>query len=326
MPREPPLCRFFAQGTCTAPACSFRHELPASSSVCLFYLAGNCAYGKACRYDHVRPKAAQPKQAPPPRPPPPHVVAAAAPPPPQQPRGWSTRAPLASQLAQLAVSDDKTSEPALDAAASPSTPPSLPPSAAADPWDALPPSAGDDTVLEASRAARAKESADAASASSSVECGICLEPVLSKPTAAERRFGLLSGCGHVFCLSCLRGWRGGAEPSASATAHARACPLCRNVSYYVVPSVVWPADGDAKAAVVDAYRARLARIPCRNFDAGRGSCPFGTSCWYAHRLPDGSVADAGRARTVVGASEEADDAVAPRVVAPVRLGEFLAAH
>lgn len=40
------------------------------------------------------------------------------------------------------------------------------------------------------------------------ECGICLERVLDKEVPGQRRFGLLSGCSHAFCLTCIRGWRG----------------------------------------------------------------------------------------------------------------------
>jgi E3 ubiquitin-protein ligase makorin len=64
--------------------------------------------------------------------------------------------------------------------------------------------------------------------SQGVECCVCLERVLDKPTAAERKFGLLS-CEHAFCLGCIRGWRshheGGADTDtvrASAT-HLSEC-------------------------------------------------------------------------------------------------------
>ena len=40
-----------------------------------------------------------------------------------------------------------------------------------------------------------------------MECGICLEPVLGKATPGERKFGLLTGCDHPFCLRCIREWR-----------------------------------------------------------------------------------------------------------------------
>ncbi|GAX86208.1 hypothetical protein CEUSTIGMA_g13622.t1 [Chlamydomonas eustigma] len=46
--------------------------------------------------------------------------------------------------------------------------------------------------------------------SAQVECGICLDRVLSKTLAADRRFGLLA-CDHPFCLSCIRSWRATGE-------------------------------------------------------------------------------------------------------------------
>ncbi len=36
---------------------------------------------------------------------------------------------------------------------------------------------------------------------------MCLEPVLSKAAPGDRRFGLLPGCDHPFCLGCIRSWR-----------------------------------------------------------------------------------------------------------------------
>ena len=38
-------------------------------------------------------------------------------------------------------------------------------------------------------------------------CGICMETVMEKKPAREQRFGILSHCNHVFCLSCIRTWR-----------------------------------------------------------------------------------------------------------------------
>lgn len=65
--------------------------------------------------------------------------------------------------------------------------------------------------------------------SQGVECCVCMERVLGKSAAAERKFGLLS-CDHAFCLGCIRGWRshheGGADtdtvsPLASHTNRKR---------------------------------------------------------------------------------------------------------
>lgn len=64
--------------------------------------------------------------------------------------------------------------------------------------------------------------------SQGVECCVCLERVLDKPSAAERKFGLLS-CDHAFCLGCIRGWRshheGGADTD-TVSLHACACVSC----------------------------------------------------------------------------------------------------
>ena len=35
-----------------------------------------------------------------------------------------------------------------------------------------------------------------------------MEVVLDKPKVNDRRFGILSECTHVFCLACIREWRG----------------------------------------------------------------------------------------------------------------------
>jgi len=114
------------------------------------------------------------------------------------------------------------------------------------------------------------------------ECGICFSEVVGG-------FGLLDGCGHAFCLGCIRGWREKGLAASDAQT-VRKCPVCRVPCYLVVPSPRLPASAAEKAAVVGAYTARLRAIPCRHFNQGRGTCPFGTSCLYDHRLPDGRPA------------------------------------
>ena len=39
-------------------------------------------------------------------------------------------------------------------------------------------------------------------------CGICMEHILEKDNHQERRFGIMSNCNHIFCLPCIRKWRG----------------------------------------------------------------------------------------------------------------------
>jgi len=39
-------------------------------------------------------------------------------------------------------------------------------------------------------------------------CGVCMEVIWEKEPEQARRFGILSGCFHVYCLDCIRKWRG----------------------------------------------------------------------------------------------------------------------
>jgi E3 ubiquitin-protein ligase makorin len=34
-------------------------------------------------------------------------------------------------------------------------------------------------------------------------------------------------------------------------------------------------------------KKKLSSIDCRHFDFGKGTCPFGTSCFYKHAYKDG---------------------------------------
>uniref|UniRef100_A0A2P2JLE3 Makorin-1 n=1 Tax=Rhizophora mucronata TaxID=61149 RepID=A0A2P2JLE3_RHIMU len=126
--------------------------------------------------------------------------------------------------------------------------------------------------------------------SQEIECSVCLDRVLSKPTAAERKFGLLSECDHPFCVSCIRNWRS-SSPSSGVDVNTalRACPICRKVSYFVIPSVIWYSSKEEKQEIVDSYKAKLGSIDCKHFNFGNGNCPFGTSCFYKHAYSDGRL-------------------------------------
>ncbi|KAG8650112.1 hypothetical protein MANES_07G005000v8 [Manihot esculenta] len=94
--------------------------------------------------------------------------------------------------------------------------------------------------------------------SQEIECCVCLDRVLSKPTAAERKFGLLSECDHPFCISCIRNWRSSSPASGMDVNTAlRACPICRKLSYFVVPSVIWYSSKEEKQEIIDSYKAKL---------------------------------------------------------------------
>ncbi|XP_021911091.1 putative RING-type E3 ubiquitin transferase C3H69 [Carica papaya] len=117
--------------------------------------------------------------------------------------------------------------------------------------------------------------------SQEIECSVCLDRVLSKPTAAERKFGLLTECDHPFCISCIRNWRSSSPTSGmDVNSTLRACPICRKLSYFVVPSVIWYCTPEEKQEIIDSYKAKLRSIDCKHFNFGNGNCPFGTSCFY----------------------------------------------
>lgn len=66
----------------------------------------------------------------------------------------------------------------------------------------------------------------------------------------------------------------------------RSCPACRLPSNYIVPSLSF-CTGDAKQAVVEAYKSHLSVRECKYFNGVIGSCPFGPHCFYAHRNSEG---------------------------------------
>ena len=158
--------------------------------------------------------------------------------------------------------------------------------------------------------------------SAEIECGICLERVTSKPRLGERRFGLLSHCPHPFCLACIRDWRDGGtardatEQTAGKLEQARKCPLCRELSHFIIPSTTWPRSEEEKSAIIAEYKNRMDRIPCRNFDYGDGHCPFGSSCHYAHVYRDGT-------RETHEVRKTTDSEGNLNIISEVRLSDFL---
>ncbi|PSC73474.1 E3 ubiquitin-ligase makorin [Micractinium conductrix] len=151
--------------------------------------------------------------------------------------------------------------------------------------------------------------------SAAVECGICLEPVLSKAVPADRKFGLLTECDHPFCLHCIRSWRQKVDAGADVDTALRTCPVCRVGSHYIVPSMTWPSSAEEKEQIVAGYRAKLSAIDCMHFNFGEGNCPFTTSCFYRHAYPDGRLEERSVRRVV--------DDEGVRVVQSVRLCDFI---
>lgn len=119
-------------------------------------------------------------------------------------------------------------------------------------------------------------------------CGICME----HPT----KFGLLSGCDHVFCFECLMEWRSSSSSSSSGgggehhlnntmeqKSLVKVCPVCRTHSDYVLSSFSHAKTGNGKEDLMMAHKLRLSQISCKRFTIGDlGSCPFGRDCFYKH--------------------------------------------
>ncbi|KAH9072112.1 hypothetical protein EDB83DRAFT_196514 [Lactarius deliciosus] len=120
----------------------------------------------------------------------------------------------------------------------------------------------------------------------SLICAICMEePVI---------FGLLADCSHVFCIDCIRNWRGQESSSEDVTFSRlhKKCPYCRTLSKFVIPSShFYPSGHPGKTAALERYKASLQRIPCRYFTASKPDsryCPFGRDCMYQHQNEDGT--------------------------------------
>lgn len=245
---------------------------------CVFFLNGSCRYGGACRFRHERPKttAVEYFQA--------------------QLAAERVKAEIAPVFPP--ISPTKATSGAIPATATTTT---TAPAVGSEEEFASLSAAWQESALEkkgalvqgavdagaASTLAEAETALQVAerSQSADVACGICFEHVMEKQ--ANARFGLLTGCVHAFCLDCIRQWRARIDLPNDTI---RACPLCRTVSYFVVPCDRYVTDEARKAAINGEYHTSQRVIPCRYFDNGRGTCPFGSSCWYAHTNPDGTAA------------------------------------
>lgn len=85
-------------------------------------------------------------------------------------------------------------------------------------------------------------------------CGICMDTVVDKKPVTSSRFGILEKCNHIFCLDCIRKWRGTKQFDSRTI---RACPECRVSSDFVVPSKYWVEDQEDKDKLIQDYKSAL---------------------------------------------------------------------
>ncbi|CAI9769706.1 unnamed protein product [Fraxinus pennsylvanica] len=285
------LCKFFAHGACLkGDHCEFSHDWKAPpNNICTFYQKGVCAYGGRCRYDHVKVARLQ-------SPAPSSSV--------YSHQHHSVHADHLSESAAGSAENDDVRElsvnpadrPICSFAAAGNCPHGekcphihgdLCPTCGKHCLHPFRPQEREEHVKTCEKMQRNLE---ALKHSQEIECCVCLERVLSKSAPAERKFGILSECDHPFCISCIRNWRSSSSASGMDVNSAlRACPICRKLSYFVIPSVIWYCSKVEKQEIVDSYKAKLRSIDCKHFDFGNGTCPFGTSCFYKHAYRDGQL-------------------------------------
>ncbi|XP_076865718.1 E3 ubiquitin-protein ligase makorin-2 isoform X2 [Brachyhypopomus gauderio] len=145
-------------------------------------------------------------------------------------------------------------------------------------------------------------------------CSICMEVVYDKAAPAERRFGILSSCCHTYCLSCIRQWRCAKQFDNKII---KSCPECRVVSEFVIPSVYWVEDQEEKNRLIEEFKSGVSKKPCKYFDQGRGTCPFGGKCFYMHAYPDGTRAEPDKPRKQLSSEGNV------RFLNSVRLWDFI---
>ncbi|KAJ6852235.1 E3 ubiquitin-protein ligase makorin [Iris pallida] len=323
-------CKFFAHGACLkGEHCEFSHDWKdQANNVCTFYQKGVCSYGSRCRYDHVKVSRHQTPAPGPSSNYRPQIAsgsvqvihpsgvsltgdckpalssltelsslnkARCSPRNPAGTENYETHS-LADNSGNYAVSVSLADKPICSFAAAGSCPHGeVCPHIHGDLCSicgkqCLHPYRPDEREEHIKVCEKNNRQLEALRQSQEIECSVCLDRVLSKPTSAERKFGLLSECDHPFCITCIRNWRSNSPTTGmDINTTLRACPICRKLSYFVIPSVIWYSSKEEKQEIIDSYKNRLKSIDCRHFDFGNGTCPFGTSCFYRHAYRDGSL-------------------------------------
>uniref|UniRef100_A0A3P8PTP3 RING-type E3 ubiquitin transferase n=1 Tax=Astatotilapia calliptera TaxID=8154 RepID=A0A3P8PTP3_ASTCA len=334
-------CRYFMHGLCKeGENCRYSHDLTSSkpaSMICKFFQKGNCAFGDRCRFEHSKPvkneelpasqtlplasvslpSPADPEPSgPTPGPVVPDWVNAAEFVPGQP---YCGRAEPATVESTVPLIEELDRDPALD---NEDLRKQLCPYAAVGecrygincaylhgdvcdmcglqvlhPSDNTQRSEHTKACIEAHE--KDMEISFAIQRSKDMMCGVCMEVVFEKVNLSERRFGILSNCNHCYCLKCIRKWRSAKQFESKII---KSCPECRITSNFVIPSEYWVEDKDDKQKLIQKYKDGMGSKPCRYFDEGRGTCPFGSNCFYKHAFPDGRLEEAQPQRRQTGSN------------------------
>lgn len=93
--------------------------------------------------------------------------------------------------------------------------------------------------------------------SKELTCAICLDVVVEKEPRAQRRFGILENCSHVYCIECIRKWRNAQDMDKK---NKRNCPQCRVKSDFIIPSQYFYDDQTQKAKLIEDYKKALGYV------------------------------------------------------------------
>ncbi|KAG9151881.1 hypothetical protein Leryth_002148 [Lithospermum erythrorhizon] len=209
------LCKFFAHGACLkGENCDFSHDWKdPPNNICTFYQKGNCAYGSQCRYAHVKVSQLQSPASSSVSHPHQYPGSAAVPHTPATVSdGASTRSGAYASDSTLdehfvsmispVWSEKSMPDDLLDGGTREPTSvdrcdrPLCSFAAAGDAHRTGTPQEKTQKHICEKRQTRL----ESLKQSQEIECSVCLERVLGKPTAAERKFGILSECDHPFCV------------------------------------------------------------------------------------------------------------------------------
>uniref|UniRef100_A0AAY4BFM8 RING-type E3 ubiquitin transferase n=1 Tax=Denticeps clupeoides TaxID=299321 RepID=A0AAY4BFM8_9TELE len=317
-------CRYFMHGLCKeGNNCRYSHDLTSSkpAMICKFFQKGYCAFGDRCRYEHTKPAKQEDLSGPKPQ-----MLLPSAPLP---PTGPPDPAPTGTDLDWVNAAEFVPGQPYCgrgDPADLEGPVPlieeeyekeqaelelrkQLCPYAAVgecrygvncaylhgDVCDmcglqVLHPSDNGQRSLHIRACIEAHEKdmeiSFAIQRSKDMMCGVCMEVVFEKANPSERRFGILSNCSHCYCLKCIRKWRSAKQFESKII---KSCPECRITSNFIIPSEYWVEEKEEKQKLIQKYKDGMGSKPCRYFDEGRGTCPFGANCFYKHAFPDGRL-------------------------------------
>jgi hypothetical protein len=103
-------------------------------------------------------------------------------------------------------------------------------------------------------------------------CNICLSDIYK----TNKRFGLLIGCDHKFCVQCIKTHRSFPDTPRDSR---MACPTCRQYSNNFFSSKVF-LSGEKKIKEYIEYEKRCSKKKCRY--GALNLCPHGDVCHFKH--------------------------------------------